>query len=107
MLTFEIEITYKLIEDGRSSNGGWSRYQLALLGVSWPPPLGWQKEVVGRSMSEEDAILFVDLKNKHLGTNKKFKNRSSHKARSRRFAPSFTGPENLPPSDLPEGESPF
>lgn len=30
----------------KSSNGGWSKESLALLGVAWPPPKGWQRALI-------------------------------------------------------------
>lgn len=30
------------IEEGKSPRGGWSRAQLKLVGVPWPPPKGWR-----------------------------------------------------------------
>jgi len=30
------------IEKARTSNGGWTKKQLAEWGVPWPPPKGWK-----------------------------------------------------------------
>jgi hypothetical protein len=58
----EVEITNALIDAGKSTRGGWSKRQLALLGVEWPPQQGWKERVIGCVISQEDAELFVKLK---------------------------------------------
>lgn len=57
-----VRVTAELIEAGRSERGGWSKVQLALLGVSWPPLPGWKREVVGGSIPQADAERFVQLR---------------------------------------------
>ena len=37
----------------RSAAGGWSRAQLALLGVPWPPPAGWLDQLEGSLVSRD------------------------------------------------------
>jgi broad specificity polyphosphatase/5'/3'-nucleotidase SurE len=34
-----------LVESLKTSNGGWTKESLALLGVPWPPPRGWKKRL--------------------------------------------------------------
>ena len=63
----EVEIiTNKLIESGKSINGGWSREQLKLLGISWPPPIGWKESVISKSILKIDADKYISLKDKHI-----------------------------------------
>jgi hypothetical protein len=38
-------VTDAEIDAARSSQGGWTREQLAEWGVSWPPPRGWRKRL--------------------------------------------------------------
>jgi hypothetical protein len=56
-----VTVTAELIEAGRSERGGWSKAQLALLGVPWPPPAGWKEVVVGRAIPRPDAKRFLQL----------------------------------------------
>ncbi len=56
-----MDITEELIAAGTSERGGWSKRQLALLGVDWPPVGGWKKSIIGRPISEEDAEEFLRL----------------------------------------------
>ncbi len=55
-------VTDELIEAGKSERGGWSKAQLALLGVTWPPEFGWKNRVRGRAISKADADRFVALR---------------------------------------------
>lgn len=58
-------VTEKILEEGRSTEGGWSRVQLELLGVPWPPPKDWKREAKKSAISEMDIERFLDLKDKH------------------------------------------
>ena len=42
-----VEIEYEMLDAARTSRGGWSRAQLQVLGVPWPPPTGWMRRTVG------------------------------------------------------------
>ena len=44
---------------GRSERGGWTKDQLALLGVTWPPEAGWIYRVMGDQITEEAARAFL------------------------------------------------
>lgn len=60
------KITENLIEMGMSDKKAWSRAQLALIGVEWPPLKGWKSRIIGKEISEADAEKFVKLNNSHL-----------------------------------------
>lgn len=62
-------VTVELIAAGASPGGGYTREQLAVLGVDWPPPKGWKARVIGQPISEDDAGKFVNLR-KTTSTNK-------------------------------------
>ena len=64
-------ITTKLIYDGRSANGGWSKSQLKILGIDWPPKQGWIEEVEGLQITLEKAAKFISLKDSHIKSAKK------------------------------------
>jgi hypothetical protein len=63
-------LTSKIVESGRSKNGGWSKKQLELIGVEWPengsPVKGWKGRVVGRKFAVETVEQFLSLKDSHL-----------------------------------------
>jgi hypothetical protein len=54
-----VTITDDLIESGKSAAGGYSKAQLALLGVTWPPVSGWKQQVIGRQITNDAAAKFV------------------------------------------------
>ena len=35
----------------RTGRGGWTRKQLAGLGVPWPPPKGWKNKLLGKKIT--------------------------------------------------------
>lgn len=43
----------KEIEAARSSKGGWTREALEKLGVAWPPPKGWRKQMIRNEMQKD------------------------------------------------------
>lgn len=54
-----VTITDELIESGKSAAGGYSKSQLALLGVAWPPVSGWKKQAIGSQITSDAAARFV------------------------------------------------
>lgn len=58
-----IEITDEMIEQGKSKAGGWTRFQLGLLGVSWPPRHGWRQRAIGQAISDGAATAFLMNRN--------------------------------------------
>ncbi|MDR2195729.1 MAG: hypothetical protein LBE50_03890 [Gallionellaceae bacterium] len=61
-----VVVSDEFIASGQSANGGWSKRQLEILGVDWPPLTGWRKRVAGRSLDATHAHEFLSLKNQHL-----------------------------------------
>lgn len=59
-------ITKSLIENAKTENGGWTKYQLNLIGVDWPPHKDWIKKVIGKKITKENSELFVKGKNKYI-----------------------------------------
>jgi hypothetical protein len=57
-----VTVTAELIDAGQSERGGWSKVQLALIGVAWPPPAGWKGAAVGRRILRAEAERFVALR---------------------------------------------
>ena len=42
-----ITLTHELIESFATAKIGWTKSQLAMLGVAWPPARGWKAALVG------------------------------------------------------------
>lgn len=57
-----IPVTKEMIEAGKSLRGGWSKAQLAMLGVPWPPSSGWKSVVVGRHIKQSELERFLSLR---------------------------------------------
>jgi hypothetical protein len=55
-------ITNEFLDENKTPNGSWRKKQLELIGISWPPQKGWKKEVIGKEISDEEAILFSKFK---------------------------------------------
>ena len=54
-------ITEEFIARGKSEAGGWTRAQLAALGVPWPPVKGWKATVLGKNISDAGAAAFLHV----------------------------------------------
>jgi hypothetical protein len=57
-----MKVTPKFITDGQSLRGGWTKRQLEILGLVWPPKPGWRQRVVGLEIADELAKEFLSLK---------------------------------------------
>lgn len=59
--SFGVEQT---LEDGKSVNRAWSRAQLAILGVAWPPMKGWRAALIRQKLrlSREQHDKFVAIR---------------------------------------------
>ncbi|MBN9421743.1 MAG: hypothetical protein J0I91_04680 [Candidatus Accumulibacter sp.] len=56
-----MRITEEFLASGLSARGGYSRRQLELLGVSWPPLKDWMRSVMDGIIADEVAAEFVGL----------------------------------------------
>ena len=68
-----MKINSTLIEAGKSIRGGWNRKQMDILGVDWPVREGWQRKIIGKEISGDDAERYLSLR----GTVKRDSNRRS------------------------------
>lgn len=46
-------LTERLITAGMTEAGAWTRRQLEILGVPWPPANGWKVNIIGKWMTQE------------------------------------------------------
>ena len=53
-----VTLTPDLIQLAKTRNGGFTRAQLTILGVAWPPPRGWRRAIVGRRISQSELESF-------------------------------------------------
>lgn len=68
-------ITDQWLMDNRTDGGGWTREQLAVLGVSWPPKSGWKDRVIGTQIPYETAELFCVAAHKKEFDKKRYTDR--------------------------------
>lgn len=57
-----MRVTEQLLRNGQSDNGGWSKAQLALLGIPWPLKHGWKATIIGTTISEDTAKRFLSAR---------------------------------------------
>ena len=79
-----MKITRNLLNSGASGAGGWTKEQLALLGVVWPPVSGWPGRIIGTEISDADAERFVALRGHKL---------KKDAAQSGRWKATISGPD--------------
>lgn len=62
-----IKLTREIIEAARTPNGGFTKSQLAAIGVDWPPLQGWIEEKIGMMITESQLERFnhIDYVIKH------------------------------------------
>ena len=48
-----MKLTNAMIDQGKTENGAWTRAQLALLGIEWPPVRGWKGGIIGMEVTVE------------------------------------------------------
>jgi len=51
-------ITREYINEHKTEKGAWTKSQILALGVEWPPEKGWQREVEGFDISDENRKIF-------------------------------------------------
>jgi hypothetical protein len=56
-----VPVTDALLEAGKTQSGGWTKAQLEILGVAWPPQPGWKQKVRGTLIPKSDAERFLAL----------------------------------------------
>ncbi len=54
-------VTESWLMQHRTAKGGWTRKQLALVGVPWPLPKHWKKNLVGRVVEKALAVGFETI----------------------------------------------
>ena len=94
-------ITYEYVHQHKTTNGGWTKKQLEVLGVQWPPRNGWIRSVCGKVLTSQEVAAFESGKHELLGN----PNKRIEKKKDQSVA--VTGPENFVPlcnCDVPPWE---
>lgn len=67
-----IVLTREILESARTPNGGFTKSQLAAIGIPWPKPTDWMEQVVGKRITKEQLEEFRQVHYlKSPSTNKK------------------------------------
>ncbi len=59
-----MKLTKQFIMDHRTKNGAWTREQLRIIGVNWPPVKGWQSLIAGKELTLAEEVEFIRAKDK-------------------------------------------
>ena len=54
-----MKLTHELLMQYRTPAGLWRKVQLYALGLSWAPPNGWKKQVVGMELTAQQLQQFT------------------------------------------------
>jgi hypothetical protein len=83
-------LTREFIMNNRTDAKAWTRRQLEIIGVTWPPQNGWIERTVGKQISRDEAARFVQAKNQVAKSTERVRNRRKQRGlHSER--PPFTG----------------
>ncbi len=68
------KLSNELLELSKTKTGGYTKEQLNIIGVSWPPPKGWKKKITNTMLPYDIIDAFVRHNNNNFllqGKNKK------------------------------------
>ena len=54
----DMKITKDWIQNNKTKGGGWTRAQLVAIGVTWPPPKDWIRQVIGKTINQDNQAAF-------------------------------------------------
>jgi hypothetical protein len=65
-------LTSQILENGKSSNGGWSYNQIRLFGVDMSIG-GWKRKIIGKDFPKDVIECFLQLRDAHLSNSNTIK----------------------------------
>ena len=68
-----VVITKEYLNKHKTAKGAYTRRQLSVLGVKWPPPKNWKRLITGLVLSQSQADEFEQAKHFKLNTRRKLK----------------------------------
>ena len=57
----QFTVTEQWLKRNSTANGGYTKGQLQLVGVDWPPSKGWQRALIDAKIPVEDARRFEQM----------------------------------------------
>ena len=64
-------ITKEYLNAHKTSKGAFTRRQLEILGIGWPPSKKWERLVIDKEITFDEAALFEKAKNFKVAKNRK------------------------------------
>lgn len=58
-----MKITDEWLMQNRTRAGAWTRAQLEVIGIKWPPRHGWKHQVIGKDLSDAEVARFISAAN--------------------------------------------
>lgn len=58
-----MKVTQEFLDKHKTKRGAYTKAQLELIGVSWPPKKGWKEKVIGRELTKQQEKEFIKAKN--------------------------------------------
>lgn len=58
----KITITPALLASAKTEAGGYTRAQMDVFGVDWPPPKGWPNFLIGQTVEQEKFDQFMQAR---------------------------------------------
>ena len=55
-------LTNEIIQEGKNKNNSWTRSQLEIIGVEWPPKKGWKNSIINSDIPTWRIKIFLALK---------------------------------------------
>jgi hypothetical protein len=52
------KVSREWIDQFCTEAGGWTRDQLEVIGIEWPPIKGWKAKAIGRELTDEQRLRF-------------------------------------------------
>ena len=56
-------ITKDYLDRNKTTKGAYTRRQLSILGIAWPPIKGWKSLILGKVLTSDEANEFEAAKN--------------------------------------------
>lgn len=68
--TEQFVLTKEYIHKHKTKRGAWTKVQIEALGLSWPPRQGWINELIGTTVTPDQACTFENGKNSRASPKK-------------------------------------
>jgi hypothetical protein len=71
-----MKLTWDNIHAAGTRGCGFTRAQLAVVGIRWPPPKGWLRKLIGKEITSEQYEAFKDARNTYVNRKGKVRRRN-------------------------------